>query len=50
MKIIESGVEVELLHHGFDIVIIQYSDGKQAILTPEEVGLKRRQRPKKFSY
>jgi hypothetical protein len=50
MKIIESGEEVELLYHGFDIVIIQYSDGKQAILKPEEIGLKRRVRPKKNSY
>jgi hypothetical protein len=50
MIIIASGVEVDLLHQGFDIVIVQYSDGKQEILKPEEIGLKRRERPKRFKH
>ncbi len=48
--IVESGIEVSLVHHGFDIVIVQFADGKQALMKPEEVGLKRRQRPKVSKY
>jgi hypothetical protein len=48
--IIASGVEVELLHQGFDLVIVQFDNGLQQLFTPQEVGLKRRERPKGVKY
>ncbi len=38
----KTGEEVRLLHLGFDIVIVAHKDGWQELLTPEEIGLKRR--------
>ena len=48
VRIVEKNVEVELLHQGFDIVIIQHDNGKQECLSCVEVGLKNRDRPTKF--
>ena len=31
------GQAVDLLHHGYDICIIQYEDGKQASVSPDEL-------------
>lgn len=45
VKVIETGEIVKVLHEGFDIVVIQFSNGLQKIVKPEEVGLKRRKRP-----
>ena len=44
VKIIETQTEVELIHHGFDIVIVQFDNGVQKCLTCKEVGLKKRKR------
>lgn len=44
--IVETQEEVALVHRGFDIVIVQFSNGKQELFKPEDVGLKRRERPK----
>lgn len=48
----ETGEEVKLLHHGFEIVIIQHDSGKQECLSCKEVGIKNRERPirKKYRY
>lgn len=46
----ETGEEVELLHQGFEIVIIKHNNGKQECLSCKEVGLKNRERPKRFKY
>lgn len=46
----ETGEEVELLHQGFEIVIIMHSDGRQECLSCRQVGLKNRERPKRFKY
>lgn len=50
VTIVATGEVVQLIHQGFDIVIIQYDNGEQFLLTPEEVGLKRRERPKLPKY
>ena len=50
VKIIETQTEVELLHQGFDIVIVQYDNGLQSCLTCKEVGLKNRARPSFKNY
>lgn len=49
-KIIETGQSVILLHRGFDIVIIAFEDGTQKVLSPEEIGLKKRSRLKDAKY
>ena len=50
VTITETQEQVELLHQGFDIVIIQHDNGKQECLTCKQVGLKNRERPKRFRY
>ena len=45
VTIVATQKEVELLHQGFEIVIIQHKDGKQECLSCAEVGLKNRLRP-----
>jgi hypothetical protein len=50
VKIVATGTEVELVHHGFDIVIVQYDNGLQKCLTCAEVGLKKRIRPTSKRY
>ena len=50
VTITETQEQVELLHQGFDIVIIQHDNGKQECLTCKQVGLKNRERPKRFKY
>ena len=44
--VVETGEVVEVLHRGFDIVIIQFSNGLQKLVSPDEVGLTKRKRPK----
>lgn len=46
----ETEEEVELIYQGFDIVIIKHDNDKQECLTCKEVGLKDRERPKRFKY
>jgi hypothetical protein len=46
IKVIETGEVVDLLHQGFDIVVIQFSNGTQKIVSPKDVGLTKRKRPK----
>ena len=48
VTIVNTQTQVELLHQGFDIVIIQHNNGKQECLKCSEVGLKNRERPKVF--
>ena len=31
------GQSVDLLHHGYDICIIQYEDGKQESVSPDKI-------------
>ena len=50
VTITETQEQVELLHQGFDIVIIQHNDGKQELLSCKQVGLKNRERPKRLKY
>lgn len=50
VTITETQKQVELLHQGFDIVIIQHNDGKQECLSCNQVGLKNRERPKRLKY
>jgi|LakMenE01Jun11ns_1017448.scaffolds.fasta_scaffold9627620_1 hypothetical protein len=52
MKVIIVGTQtqVEVLHHGFDIVIVKHDNGKQQCMKCSEVGLKKRIRPKVFRY
>jgi hypothetical protein len=47
--VVETGESVEIVHRGFDIVIIQFSDGTQKLVRPDEVGLTKRKRPKLWS-
>lgn len=49
VTVIETGEVVDLLHQGFDIVVIQFSNGTQKIVSPLEVGLTKRKRPKKWT-
>ena len=48
VTIVETQRRVKLLHQGFDIVIVQYDNGKQQCLKCSEVGLKNRIRPTKY--
>ena len=48
VTIVETQTQVELLHQGFDIVIIQFDNGKQQCMKCSEVGLKKRVRPMKY--
>lgn len=50
VTIVETQIQVKLLHQGFDIVIIQYDNGKQECMSCKEVGLGNRTRPKVFKY
>ena len=48
VTIVETQEQVELLHQGFEIVIIQFDNGKQQCMKCSEVGLKNRIRPTKY--
>jgi hypothetical protein len=48
VTIVETQTQVELLHQGFDIVIVQFDNGKQQCMKCSEVGLKKRTRPKYY--
>ena len=47
--VVETGEVVDVLHHGFDIVIIRFSNGLQKLVSPVEVGLTNRKRPKRWN-
>ena len=52
MKVLIVGTQtqVEVLHQGFDIVIVKHFNGKQQCMKCSEVGLKNRVRPTKYKY
>jgi hypothetical protein len=50
VTIVGTQTQVKLLHQGFDIVIVQFDNGKQECMKCSEVGLKNRVRPTKYKY
>ena len=50
VTIVGTQTQVEVLHQGFDIVIVKHDNGKQQCMKCSEVGLKNRIRPKVFRY
>jgi hypothetical protein len=50
VTIVGTQTQVKLLHQGFDIVIVQFDNGKQQCMKCSEVGLKNRVRPTKYKY
>lgn len=48
VTIVEMQTQVQLLHQGYEIVIVQFDNGKQQCMKCSEVGLKNRIRPTKY--
>jgi hypothetical protein len=40
--IVGTDTEVTLIHYGYDIVIVQYDNGTQELLKPNDIGLANR--------
>jgi hypothetical protein len=46
LKIEATGEECTLLHHGFNIAVIELTNGEQKTVHPREIGLTKKKRPK----
>ncbi len=45
LKYKDTDETVNLLHYGFDIVVVEHKNGRQELLKPSDVGLSNRTRP-----
>tara|TARA_R110002167_G_scaffold221253_1_gene425972 strand:+ start:355 stop:543 length:189 start_codon:yes stop_codon:yes gene_type:complete len=57
MQYRRGNVECNLLHHGFDICVVEYASGEQVIADPDHVvdiktgeAIKRRTRPSRYEF